>query len=121
MKTAKQLFRSFGFAWRGVVKVAKEEQNFRIQLVLAVLVAGAAYVFQLRSTEEAMLFLAASFVLVLELANSAVERIIDIMKPRIHHYAQDIKDIAAAAVLVASCGAVAVAAAIFWPHLAPLL
>jgi diacylglycerol kinase len=53
---------------------------------------------------------------VLELLNSVVERFVDVVKPRIHHYAMDIKDIMAAAVFVASLGALIVGIVILGPH-----
>jgi len=45
-----------------------------------------------------------------------VERLADLMKPRMNAYVRDIKDIMAAAVLVASVFAVAIACLIIWPY-----
>ena len=56
-------------------------------------------------------------VLVLELLNSSIERLVDVVKPRLHEYAGDIKDIMAAAVLLASLAAAAIGIVIFWPYL----
>lgn len=78
------------------------------------------YFLGLSSTEWSVVFLAVALVLVLELLNSAVERIIDLLKPRLHHYVADIKDITAGMVLVASVGSVMVGLAIFMPHLVEL-
>lgn len=67
---------------------------------------------------EALIVIMAVFsVLVLELINIALERLVDIMKPRIHHYAGVVKDATAAAVLVASLGALVVGIVIFLPYL----
>jgi diacylglycerol kinase len=49
--------------------------------------------------------------------NIAIERLVDIMKPRIHHYAGVVKDATAAAVLVASLGALVVGLVIFIPYI----
>ena len=57
-----------------------------------------------------------ALVLVLELANSALERVVDAIKPRMHPYVADIKNIAAGAVFSASLAAVAIAVIIFLPH-----
>jgi len=57
---------------------------------------------------------------VLELLNSAVERLVDLFKPRIHEYAEEVKDIMAGAVLMGSIGAAVVGVIVFWPHLAAL-
>jgi diacylglycerol kinase len=56
-------------------------------------------------------------VLVLELMNSIFERMVDILKPRIHHYVEDIKDIMAGTVLVASLGSALIGLLIFWPYI----
>jgi diacylglycerol kinase len=55
--------------------------------------------------------------MLMELANSAVERVADILKPRIHDYVKEIKDIMAAAVFLASMSAVVIGLIIFLPYL----
>jgi len=74
------------------------------------------FFFPTRTLERIALFLVIFAVLVVELVNSMFERVVDILKPRIHPYAQLIKDITAAAVLLASVGAVIVGIIIFWPY-----
>ena len=63
----------------------------------------------------------AAFTLVLELLNGAVERLVDLFKPRMHAYAEQIKDMMAGAVLVSSIGALIVGILVFWPHVAETL
>jgi diacylglycerol kinase len=115
-----KLGKSFRYAYRGMARVAKEEQNFRIQLLLAVAVVVLMFVFDVTTAEKALLILAIIVVLVLELMNSIFERMVDIMKPRIHHYVEDIKDIMAGTVLVASAGALLIGILIFWPYVSLL-
>ena len=55
-------------------------------------------------------------VLVLELLNSSIERLVDLAKPRLHEEAGTIKDLMAGAVLLASMVAVIVGILIFWPY-----
>jgi diacylglycerol kinase (ATP) len=45
---------------------------------------------------------------------------VDILKPRVHPYAQLIKDIMAAAVLIASGGAIVIGVIIFFPYIKEL-
>jgi diacylglycerol kinase len=54
-------------------------------------------------------------VLVLELINSSMERLVDLVKPQLHESARDIKDLMAAAVLMASFFAVLIGLMIFLP------
>ncbi len=56
-------------------------------------------------------------VLVLELLNTGIERLIDLLKPRLDDYVKDVKDVMAAAVLLASFFAVVIGIVIFWPHI----
>ena len=59
-------------------------------------------------------------VILMEIANSAIERVTDVLKPRIHDYVKEIKDITAAGVMVASFIALIIGAIIFWPYFAKL-
>lgn len=113
--------RSLRFAWKGISTLAKEEQSFRIQVVAALVVLAAILLLKLQRSETALLLVVTTSVLVLELLNSAVERLVDLFKPRIHHYAEEIKDLMAGAVLVSSIGALLVGVLVFWPHVTALL
>ena len=68
-----------------------------------------------------MMLLATGSVLVLELLNSMIERLVDLVKPRMHGYVHDIKDLMAATVLLASLFAFAVVSLIVWPHLSQVI
>ncbi len=114
------LLRSFQYAFRGLRRVAKEEQNFRLELLAAAVLAVLMIAVDLKPSERAILTLAAVSVLVLELLNSVFERMVDLLKPRIHHYVEDVKDILAGTVLVAALGALAIGLMIFGPHFAVL-
>lgn len=112
--------RSLKFAWHGILILIEREQSFRIQLLVAVAVAILAVIFRLSRPESAVLVVVTGSVLVLELLNSAVERLVDLFKPRIHEYAEEVKDIMAGAVLTGSIGATVVGLIVFWPHFAAL-
>lgn len=116
----KKVIRSFKYAKNGLVYVFKNEQNFRLQLVIGCLVILAMLILQVEIWQAVVLILLIVLVLVLELINTIFEKIVDILKPRIHFYVEIIKDIMAAAVLLASIGAILIAALIFVPHLLAL-
>jgi diacylglycerol kinase len=116
-----RFFISVGHAWRGLRRVWSEEQNFRLQAMAAVVVLALMFYLDLSTGERAMLVLAVAFVLVLELLNSVIERLVDFLKPRLHGYVGEIKDMAAAMVLVASIGAAVIGWLIFWPHLVKII
>lgn len=112
-----RFFRSIRFALRGLSAVYQAEQNFRIQLISFVVVMGIAVMLRVRSWELIAITLAGGSVLVLECINSAVERLLDLVQPRLHGYVREIKDVMAAAVLIASVGATIVVLAILAPYL----
>lgn len=97
--------------------IFKEEQNFRIQILAGAVALTLMFVLPTRNWEKTALILVVSFVLVLELINSIFERVVDMMKPRVHFYVEAVKDIMAAAVFLASLAALAVGLIIFLPYL----
>jgi diacylglycerol kinase len=74
------------------------------------------FLFPTRTLEKIALFIAIFAVLVIELINTIFERVVDILKPSVHPYAQLVKDIMAAAVLLSSIGSIIVGIIIFWPY-----
>ena len=108
-------FRSLRHAWRGLVLGWKTERNFRVHIVAAILVIFACLFFPLSKVERLVLLIVVMFVLVLELLNSCVERVVDLLKPRLDEYVKDVKDLMAGAVLIASLFALMIALIIFWP------
>lgn len=117
MLEPRRFVRSLRFAWNGIATLAKEEQSFRLQLLAALVLAVLVFLFDLSRGETALVVVVAAFTLVLELLNGAVERLVDLFKPRIHAYAEQIKDMMAGAVLVSSVGALLVGILVFWPHI----
>ncbi|HLC99533.1 hypothetical protein A2841_01365 [Candidatus Kaiserbacteria bacterium RIFCSPHIGHO2_01_FULL_48_10] len=109
--------KSFRYAFQGFVYVFQHERNFRVQVLAALLVVVLMLIYPLKTWERVILSLVITLVLVLELINTIFEKIVDILKPRIHHYVEMIKDMMAAAVLIASLGAVAIGLLIFIPYL----
>lgn len=110
-----RLIKSFTYAWRGLFKVLKEEQNLKIQTFAGLVAIFFAAYFKITRLEWLSLILVIGLVLVMETVNSAVERVTDVLKPRINNYVKEIKDIMAAAVMLASLVAFIVGLLIFFP------
>lgn len=111
-----RLFLSFRNAFRGIAVVVREEQSFRIQAAVGVLVVAAGFAFRVRAWEWIVLLLLIGVVLCLELLNSILERLVDALKPRLHPVAKDVKDMMAAVVFIASFLSALVGVSVFWPH-----
>jgi len=113
----KKLIRSFKYAIKGLCLVAREEQTFRIQLIISAVVIALMFILQIKIWQVIVLVLVIVMVLVLELINTIFERFVDMLKPRVHTYARVIKDIMAATVLIASIGALIVGLLVFWSYI----
>jgi len=73
--------------------------------------------FQVTLGQAIILFMVMMLVIVLELINTIFEKMVDMLRPRIHYYAEVIKDIMAATVLISSIGAIIIGILIFAPYL----
>jgi diacylglycerol kinase (ATP) len=111
-------WRSAGFAWAGIRQVYHSQANFRIEVWAGVL---ALTLTVLLRAPLPPIMLCCALVLSLELINTAVEAVVDLVSPQFHPLAKVAKDAAAAAVLVASIGALLVGAVLLGPALWQLL
>jgi diacylglycerol kinase len=116
MFSLKRLIRSFRYAGRGLIRVFREEQSFRVQTTAGLLVLILALLFHVKIWEAVALLLVIMMVLVLELINSVFERVVDVLKPRMHPYVETVKDIMAAVVLISSVGAILIGFLILGPY-----
>lgn len=106
---------SFKAACRGLVYAFKIERNFRIEVYIAVVIVAALIYLHATLVQAAIVMMMIFLVFMIELMNTAIERVVDILKPRKHPYAAVIKDVSAAMVLVLSVGASIVGIMIFVP------
>jgi len=113
----KRLLKSFTYAFRGLLKTFREEQNLKIQTIMAAAAIIAGIFLNIERFEWLFLVLIISLVILMEILNSAVERVADVLKPRINTYVKEIKDIMAAAVMLASICAVIIGLIVFLPHI----
>jgi diacylglycerol kinase (ATP) len=108
---------SIQYAWEGICQFFRQEHNARIHLVATVLVFSTAWVLALSRSEIILLVIVTGCVWVAEIFNTVIEKIMDRLSPGRHAEVKVIKDLAAAAVLVAACMAFATGAFIFIPKL----
>lgn len=109
--------RSFSYAVKGIIFAFRNERNFQIELTVAVVASLLMFFLPLSSLERSLIVLSIALVLTLELANTALERVMDILKPRVHPYARVIKDLMAGAVLLATLASIAIGLVIFPPYI----
>ena len=107
---------AFKVAFRGLGLVIREEQTFKIQMIAAILVIFFMFYFPLTALERTVLILAIVLVLSLEIINSQIERILDLLQPNSDPKIRRIKDLSASAVLVVVIGSVFIGLLIFLPY-----
>jgi len=109
--------KSFTFAFEGIVYVLRTQRNMKIHFAIAFIVLGGSLFFDLSRTELIAILLAVTFVLVMEMVNTAVEAAIDTFGTAFDPMAKIAKDVAAGAVLIAAMNALAVAYFIFFDRI----
>jgi diacylglycerol kinase (ATP) len=118
--TSRSLFRSFNWAIEGIVYAVRTQRNMRIHLATGVTVMIAALVLDVSRVEFLVLLFTVTMVLVAELINTSIEATIDLIATSFDPLAKIAKDVAAAAVLVASTAAVGVGFLVFFNRLVGL-
>lgn len=110
-----KLIRSFGYAWHGIQYCFKTQMNLRIHLLVLLLVIVSGFVFMISNSEWLFIISCSMLVLALELINTAIEHLCDMITKDIHPAIKIIKDVSAAAVLLVATGSVATGVIIFLP------
>lgn len=113
----RERIKSISFAVSGIRSFFKQEHNARLHLVATLVLIVFSMFFSVSHSEAAVLVLAAGFVWSAELFNTAIEKVMDFISEERKPAIKIIKDLSAAAVLVASLAAILVAAIIFIPKL----
>ncbi len=111
------LVKSFGFALNGFLVALIEQRNLRIHLTISTLVLAVAYLLEINFLEFSILLLCMCLVISLELVNSAIEELVDLVSPEKKALAGKVKDISAAAVLAAAVIASLVGIIIFGSYI----
>lgn len=108
-------FKSFYFAFQGLKLFFKTQHNSWIHAVSALMVIVFGFLLKINSTEWCWLIIAISMVFITEMLNTSIEFLCDFVSPEIHPQIKKIKDVSAAAVLIASFAAIAIGLIIFLP------
>lgn len=116
MKIDRSLQASFRYAIAGLFYALKTERNLKIHFVMTIMILILSFMVKVSVYELLILLLTVTLVIVAELLNTALERAVDLAcGSEFHKLAQLAKNVAAAAVLVASINAIIVGAIIFIP------
>lgn len=121
-KTGKNpLYKSFGYAFEGISAGIRGERNMKIHCFAAMCVIVAGVLFHISVTEWCICLVLFGLILSLELVNTAIEAVVDLVTEDKKPLAKLAKDTAAGAVLIAAVMAAMAGLLIFVPKLVSFL
>jgi undecaprenol kinase len=111
--------KSFRYAFEGIIHAVKTERNFKFHLIATVIVITTGLLSDLTYTEWFIILVLIGGVLSLELLNSAIERVVNLVTMERMPLAKQAKDLAAGAVLIFAIMSAIIGLLIFIPKWIP--
>ena len=99
-KPKHNLFRNGMYAVEGFIDIVKNETSFRWQLLMLFILGIVAWVLPISFAYSSILFLSLFIPILAEVANSALERVVDLVTQDYHILAKQAKDAGATLVLL---------------------
>lgn len=115
------LYRSFGYAFEGIFSGIRKERNMKIHCIAVICVVIAGVIFKISCIEWCLCLILFGMILSLELVNTAMEAVVDLVTEEHRPLAKLAKDTAAGAVLIAAIMAALVGILIFLPKFSAVL
>jgi undecaprenol kinase len=112
-----RLWKSFSYALTGIKTALWTERNMRIHLIASIFVIGCSLYFSVSRLEWLFVIVAIGGMFSLELINTAIERVVDMVTEEYHPLAKQAKDLAAGAVFIYAVTAVVIGIFIFLPYI----
>ena len=117
-RTSKSVLISFRYAFNGIKYTFENSRNFRIQVLFAFFSLILGSVFQLVKSDYLILLVTIFSVLILEILNTSIESLVDlVVKKKFSKLAKITKDCAAGCVLLASINSVIIGLYLFIPKI----
>ena len=113
----RDFLKSFIYAIHGLWSGIADQRNLKFQLGVGVIVVGAGFYLSITAIEWCVILLCIAMVIGLELVNTALENLVDLVTLERKPLAGKIKDIAAGAVLIVSILSVIIGVIIFRKYL----
>lgn len=118
---ATNFFKSQGHARNGIKLIFKNERNFRIDLIAAIIVVILGFLFKISHTDWIAISLVISMVFVSETINSAIEALCDTVSLEYKVNIKYAKDVSAGAVLVSALVSIITGLIVFVPYIVELV
>ncbi len=111
------IWRAFSCAMAGILYALRTQRNFKVHFTFAVLAIALGLLLQIPQWSWLAVVVCIFAVFSLEVMNTAVESIVDMVSPEWNELAMRAKDCAAGSVYVAAIGSLVVAAIVYLPPL----
>ena len=117
-RTSKNVLISFRYAFSGIGYTFINSRNFKIQFIFDFFSLILGYILKLDKTDYLILLVTVFSVLTLEILNTSIESLVDlIVKKKFNNLAKIAKDCSAGAVLLASINSVIIGLYLFTPKI----
>ena len=93
------LFKNTKYALDGLSHALKTESSFRLELICAIFIISMIVYLDISFVNKLILFVTGILVLIVELINSAIENVVDLVTKEVHPLAKNAKDIGSTAVM----------------------
>lgn len=113
----KRTFRAFGYSWEGLKYAYTHEQSMMLHVFATITAVGAGLFFGIDRYEWFFVLILIGLIVGIELLNTAIEAVVDLITEKRHPLAKVAKDTASAAVLILSVTAFIGGCVIFLPHI----
>jgi diacylglycerol kinase (ATP) len=117
----KSRLESFGYAFRGIYILVKNEHNARVHLCAMIIVISIGFYVNINKIDWCLLIICIGMVIAAEAINGAIEYLADFVQPQFEPMIGKAKDLAAAAVLILSISAAIIGVLIFTPYLLKII
>lgn len=94
------LFKNTKYALEGFLHAFKTESSFKLELIIAIFIILGIIFIDTSLTNKLILVVSGILVLIVELINSAIENVVDLVTTEIHPLAKNAKDIGSTAVML---------------------
>ncbi len=111
------IWRSMGFAFDGLRYAFRSQRSLRIESIIAGFIVVIGFALNISRLEWVIVIISIFFIIGLELVNTALEAVVDLVSPEFHPVAKVAKDVASAAVLTSGVGGLVAGLVIFGAYI----
>lgn len=113
----KKFLNSFKYAYRGIKEAFKSERNMKVHLFIMLSVIVLGFLFEISALEWIICLISFGLVISLEIVNTSIETVVNLVSPKYNELAKRTKDLSAGAVLFNAIIAFILGIIIFLPKI----